>query len=145
MRVFDLDKEDRWEWKEGEKLGYTVKSAYLRLRGDIVGENGTVYKIFWVSKVVPIALVMAWRVLENKLATKANLVRRGITVVSSICSLCGVEEETSSHLFFECKFAWLLWNHCCVWLGVQGVFHNVSLLNYSQFRLSSAPVSVDEV
>jgi len=30
---FDLDKEDRWEWKEGEKLGYTIKSTYLRLRG----------------------------------------------------------------------------------------------------------------
>ena len=28
---FDLDKEDRWELKEGEKLGYTVKSPYLRL------------------------------------------------------------------------------------------------------------------
>jgi len=30
---FDLDKEDRWEWKEGEKLGYTVKSAYLPSKG----------------------------------------------------------------------------------------------------------------
>jgi len=97
---FDLDKEDRWEWKEGEKLGYTVKSANLRLRGDKVGENGTVYKKFWGSKVVPTALVTTWRVLENKLATKANLVRRAITVTSSICSLCEVEEKTSSHLFF---------------------------------------------
>jgi len=98
---FDLDKEDRWDWKEGEKLGYTVESAYLRLRGDKVGENGTIYIKFWVSKVVPTALVTVWKVLENKLVTKANLVRRGITVASSICSLCGVEEETSTHLFFE--------------------------------------------
>ena len=120
---FDLDKEDRWVWKEGEELGYTVKSPYLRLREDEVGENGTMFKKFWKSKVVPAALVTAWRVLENKLATKANLKRRGITVASSTCSLCGVEEETSTtHLFFECRVAWLLWNHCCAWLGVQRVF-----------------------
>ena len=38
---------------------------------------------FWKGKVVPSAQVTAWRVLENKLATKANLEKRGITVVSS--------------------------------------------------------------
>ena len=31
---FNLDKEDRWVWKEGEEFRYTVKSAYLRLRGN---------------------------------------------------------------------------------------------------------------
>ncbi|XP_068466471.1 uncharacterized protein [Phaseolus vulgaris] len=70
---FDLDKEDRWEWKEGEKLGYMVKSAYLPSKGGKVGENGTVYKKF------------------------------------------------------------------------RGVFHNVPLLNFSQFRMSSAPTLMDEV
>ena len=136
-----MDKEDRWIWKEGEEFGYTVKSAYLRLREDGVGENGTVCKNFWKSKVVPTALVMTWRVLENKLATKANLERREIIVASSTCSLCGVEEETNTHLFFECIFAWLLWNHCYAWLGVLSVFHNVPLLNFSQFT----PDSVNEI
>ena len=91
---FDLDKEDRWVLKEGEEFGYTVKSAYLRLREDGVGENGMVFKKFWKSKVVPTTLVTTWRVLENKLATKANLERRRIIVASSTCSLCGVEEIT---------------------------------------------------
>ena len=31
---FDLDKEDRWVWKEGEEFRYTVKLVYLRLCGD---------------------------------------------------------------------------------------------------------------
>ena len=75
--------------------------------------------------------VVVLEVLENKLATKANLERRGITVASSICSLCGVEEETSTHLIFDCRVTWLLWNHCCVWLGVQSMFHNVPLLNFA--------------
>ncbi|XP_068492296.1 uncharacterized protein [Phaseolus vulgaris] len=100
---------------------------------------------FWKCKVVPSAHVTAWRVLENKLATKANLEKRGITVVSSLYSLCGVEEESHTHMFFECSFAWRVWNLCCAWLGVQTVFHNVPLLNFSQFRLSNESVSVNEV
>jgi len=128
---FDLDKEDRWIWKEGEELRYTVKSAYFRLREVRVGENGMVFKKFWKSKFVPTDLVTAWRVLENKLATKANLERREIIAANSMCSLYGVKEETCTHLFFECRFAWLLWNHCSAWLGVLSVFHNVPLLSFS--------------
>jgi len=79
------------------------------------------------------------------LGTKANLKRREITVASSTCSLCGVEEETRTYLFFECKVAWLLWNHYCAWLGVHSVFHNIPLLNFSQFRMSNSPASVNEV
>ena len=69
---------------------------------------GGCLNFFLNGKVVPTTLVTAWRVFENKLATKANLERREIIVASSTCSLCGVEEETCTHLFFECKFAWLL-------------------------------------
>ena len=111
-----------------EELGYTVKSGYLRLKGGSEGENDTVFKKLWKSKV---AQVTAWRVLVNKLVTKANLEKRGITVKSCMCSLCGVVEETSTHLFFECKFSWVLWNQCCVWLGVQSASHNDPLLNLS--------------
>jgi len=44
---FDLDKEGRWVWKEGERFGYTVKLAYLRLREVGVGENGRMFKFFF--------------------------------------------------------------------------------------------------
>jgi len=84
-------------------------------------------------------------VLVNTLATKANLEKREITVEGSMCSLCGVVEETSTHLFFECRFVWVLWNQCCVWLGVQNVLHNDPLLNFSQFRMCNASASVNEV
>jgi len=50
-----------------------------------------------MSKVVSIALVMAWRVLKNKLATKVNLERCEMTIASFMCSLCRVKEETSTY------------------------------------------------
>ena len=36
----------------------------------------------WKLKAQPSALFTAWRVLEDKIATKANLVRREISMVS---------------------------------------------------------------
>jgi len=92
--------------------------------------------------VQPFALDTAWRVLENKTATRVNLEKREIVVDSPLCSFCGVEEESCRHLFFECRFAWLVWSHCFEWIGVQFVSHNVPLLNFSQFRLNNAPVDV---
>jgi len=46
------------------------------------------------------AQIMAWRVLSKAIATKDNILRRNISPVCDRCPLCGVEEETVSHLFF---------------------------------------------
>ena len=44
----NLEKEDRWEWKEGEEVGYSVKTRYLRLGGASRGEREGVYKVLEV-------------------------------------------------------------------------------------------------
>jgi len=41
-------------------------------------------------KVLPLAHVTAWRVLENKIVAKVNLVRHGVVVGNISCCLYGV-------------------------------------------------------
>jgi len=141
----DLEKEDSWVWKDGEGLSYTVNSAYNRLRRGREGENAIVFKQLWRCKALPSALVTAWRVLENKLATRVNLEKRGIAVESPLCSLCRVEVESNNHLCFECRFVWLVWSRCFAWLGVQFVSHNDPMLNFSQFRLCNVSALASEM
>jgi len=62
VESLNLEKEDRWVWKEEEVFGYKVKSVYHRIRGDSAGENVALFKKFWKVKVVPSAIVTAWRV-----------------------------------------------------------------------------------
>jgi len=50
--------------------------------------------------------------MENKITTRVNLEKRGIVLDSPLCSFCRVEEESNRYLFFECRFAWLVWSHC---------------------------------
>ena len=103
------------------------------------------YEKFWKTKVFPSAQVTAWRVLENKLATKCNLVRRGVEFESYLCIMCRVEEEFNRHLFFDCKITWLVWSQCYTWLGVASVNHYDFYFHFLQFRMCKPSETVNVV
>jgi len=88
----DLGEVDSWGWKVGGCQTFTVNSAYVQLRRDRVGEIFPVYSMLWRCNALPSALYTAWRVMENKIATRVSLVRRGVVVENSFCCLCGKEE-----------------------------------------------------
>ncbi|KAD6794467.1 hypothetical protein E3N88_05363 [Mikania micrantha] len=52
----------------------------------------------------------AWRLLHNRLATKDNLVLRGLLGGSNVCSMCGALEESAIHLFTACPVANMVWS-----------------------------------
>ena len=108
------------------------------------GEQFYVWK-FQKTKALPSTQVTAWRVLKNKLATKFNLVRRRVEYESILCILCGVEEESSRHLFFEYRLAWLVWSQCYAWLGAASVDHSDPYFHFLQFRMCKASETVNAV
>jgi len=61
---------------------------------------GNLFAEFWTLKTLPSTQFTTWRVLSNAIATKDNLLRRGISMVCDRYPICGVEEETVRHLFF---------------------------------------------
>jgi len=103
-----------------------------------------VYSRLWRCKALPYALLTAWRVLEDKIVTTVNLERRGIVVDNPLCCLCGMEVESHCHLFFVCRFAWLVWCLCFEWLGVSFVIHYDPVSNFFQFGMCNAPGQVIE-
>ena len=88
-----------------EKLSYTVNSTNNCLRTRDEGANSTLYETFWSIKALPSTLTTAWRVLNGKLPMRANLERRGLILKSNRCAMCGEDEESGSHVFFECRVA----------------------------------------
>jgi len=92
---------------------------------------------------LPSAHVTSWRVIENKIATKVNMERRGVQVESNLCCLCRVSEESTSHLFFGCRVAWLAWNLCYTWLGVSSVNLLSPGSHFEQFKILDATTSVN--
>ena len=122
-----LGEEDRWVWKgRGDQL-FSVNSAYSLVRRDCEAYLSPIFRKLWSCKAVPSALFTVWRVMENKIATRVNLKRRRVMLESYLCCLCGKEEESYRHLFFDCFFAWRVWCFCFKWLGVSFVYHNCLL------------------
>jgi len=90
-----------------------------------------------------ILIVVFTRVIENKVASKVNLERRGIQIESNLCNLCRLSEESTKHLFFGCRVAWLIWNLCYDWLGMNLVDLIVPGSYFEHFKIFDAPNSVN--
>jgi len=95
--------DDKWVCNDGDSVKYSVNSAYGFLKDLLEGDSSSLYNYFLKIKALPSAHITAWRVLQNKIATKINLARRGVAVDSTICCFCREKEEITNHLFFECR------------------------------------------
>ena len=125
-----------WVLKYNDTSEYTVKSAYKILKEEAQGDIVAMYESFWRINAQPLSYFTAWRVMEDKISTKANLERRGISIGSNICCLCEEDEETTSHLFCSCRVAWLMWSKCYEWVGLASTNHWEPNMHFIDFKLS---------
>ena len=51
----------------------------------------------------------------------------------TLCTLCGREEESTSHILISCKVSIVIWNMCNRWLGISWVYHNELVNHFEQF------------
>ncbi|GJR86500.1 RNA-directed DNA polymerase, eukaryota [Tanacetum coccineum] len=76
------------------------------------------HSLRWI-KYIPIKVnIFAWRARQDCLPTRVNLIRRGITIESSLCPVCSVCEEDVCHIFFRCDLAQLVLRRICRWWGL---------------------------
>ncbi|XP_058733418.1 uncharacterized protein LOC131605034 [Vicia villosa] len=76
-------------------------------------------KVMWELNLPPKIKVFAWRFFIDRLPTIDQLLKRGVANVSSPdCVMCGSSFESSSHLFFTCQEAKIIWKHVFIWLGI---------------------------
>jgi len=80
-----VDKDDSWVWKDDATTVYTVKFAYDVLKEDAQVNEKDLFQSFWRIKAQPSSHLTTWRVLEDKIVSKANLARRGVCVTDNIC------------------------------------------------------------
>ncbi|XP_058750086.1 uncharacterized protein LOC131623077 [Vicia villosa] len=115
--------DDSFVWWRNSS-GFSVRAAYSmilegKLRGSNIDDNLLkALSGLWKTKIPSKFLIFGWRLLLNRLPTKVNLARRKILVYLSLllCPFCGLEEETSEHLFASCSVSLHWWNLLCVWL-----------------------------
>jgi len=119
-----LKQSDRLIWF-GYKSGcFSVRSAYhleMHRRAQLLreswrlGEKHGLWKLLWQIEAPAVLKNFAWKVGNNLLPTKANLVSKHIEKDSQ-CPLCLSNDETICHILWECPSSVAVWQECSRWI-----------------------------
>nr|KYP53060.1 hypothetical protein KK1_025062 [Cajanus cajan] len=125
---------DSWRWKADSDGKYSVKSAYHVIVNDSLFAEIPLHRFIWCRLVPYKVSCFVWRVLLDRFPSKFNLVKRHVLINSdSSCVWCQYRMETSSHLFFECYFAYHVWMLSLEWCGFTSVLLNSFIAHFDQF------------
>ncbi|XP_074265465.1 uncharacterized protein LOC141587900 [Silene latifolia] len=89
----------KWEVQQD---GYTPAGCYNWFKGN--WPCVTWYKVIWNGWAIPKHQFLGWLIAHEALNTVARLKSFGLDIEDK-CYLCGVDEETAGHLFFECTYS----------------------------------------
>ncbi|XP_058762860.1 uncharacterized protein LOC131636242 [Vicia villosa] len=114
---------DTFSWSINADKEFTVASISFVVNNSksVVWDSLLIkwLKAMWDLKLPPKIKLFAWRFFIDRLPTKDQLLKRGVSNVSNpICDFCGNLLESSSHLFFLYQEVKEIWNHIFVWLGI---------------------------
>jgi hypothetical protein len=126
---------DKWVWLLVPVGGYSVRGAYDLLTNGDTPRMDTPMDLVWHHQVPLKVSVFAWRIIRDRLPTKANLVVRGVipTEATYCVSGCG-HVETVEHLFLSCSTFASLWQQVRDWIGFVGVDSNNISDHLVQFK-----------
>ena len=121
---------DRLIWAYTARGLFTVNSAYkvaLSLSSHAspcTSSNAPNHTYYW-STIWGLSLpnkikTFAWKASRNILPTKTDLCHRGV-LDEALCEACGLSEETSGHLFWDCTVAREIWEASGLPLDVRGI------------------------
>jgi len=114
--------------------GYSVRGTYRFLTTRAEPATKNVINNVWHKLVPSKVSLFAWRLLQDRIPTKSNLVRRHILQPNDNLRVGGCcDTETSYHLFIGCALFGNVWNLVCQWLGIYLVFPESIKEHYLQF------------
>lgn len=130
---------DSWVWKADPSGNYSTKSAYDILLEAKRGEtdDGPFVEL-WKLRIPPKAATFAWRLIRDRLPTKANLRRRQVELTDSRCPLCNNMEENAAHLFFNCSKTIPLWWESLSWVKTKAAFPHNPKEHFRQHTIGNA-------
>ncbi|KAJ0588212.1 putative reverse transcriptase zinc-binding domain-containing protein [Helianthus annuus] len=110
----------KWKWMGGDTGVFTVKVIKKMMDTDRGG--GTRVEFKWCKWVTLKCNIMLWRANLDRLATRVNLRRRNVIILSDLCLMCEEIEETMEHLFTACMFANRVWISFSSWFKIPSLF-----------------------
>jgi len=126
--------EDRWLWNLESSHVFYVRSAYNLLTSQPQAGTPVDTKLFWHKDIPLKVVIFVWHLFRNRLATRDNLLRRGVINNDSQLRVGGCGSlQTTSHLFSHCSIFGMVWHFIDRWLGIFAVAPHCVEDRFSQF------------
>lgn len=112
-----VDKKDEMIWWMDKKGLFTVKSAYFlaqQLSNKTEASTSNTnhldkdWRKFWKLKAIPKAKIGVWKMINDSIPSKMNIIKKGIQI-NPLCSFCRSFEESTKHILWECKVVKSIW------------------------------------
>ncbi|XP_058752383.1 uncharacterized protein LOC131625548 [Vicia villosa] len=104
---------------------FTVSSCYANCNQPVEDNAlGAVTKlglsVVWGAHIPSKVKIFGWRLLQNRLATRKQLLRRGIITRhnEAVCVFCLMQEEDLTHIMLNCPKLKSFWRKIHIWLNV---------------------------
>jgi len=123
--VLQANVTDKWRWLLDPIHGYSVRDAYGYITNSGDQRDSNHVDDVWHRYILVKVSLFVWRLLQNRLPTRDNLVRRNIFQhMDSLCIVGCDVVESATHLFLDCGTSNHLWTQVRNWLGISTVFPN---------------------
>ncbi|XP_022001679.1 uncharacterized protein LOC110899108 [Helianthus annuus] len=111
---------DNWKWKDTKDGLFKVSSAKRLMSNDTSGTCRSMVK--WKGWTPLKCKILVWRALLNRVPTVVELIKRGVNILDTACSLCHSDLETALHLFTGCIFSHEVWFRIERWCRLNHTF-----------------------
>ncbi|GAU50918.1 hypothetical protein TSUD_191340 [Trifolium subterraneum] len=129
---------DSWSWQPDSVDGYTVCGAYQLLTGQDMAPLDDAAGLIWHTQVPLKVFILAWRLLRDRLPTKANLISRGILPVEDhLCVFACGAVESAQQVFLSYSSSGSLWSLTRSWIGSSLVTTQTLSDYFVQFTISA--------
>ncbi|XP_021991090.1 uncharacterized protein LOC110887832 [Helianthus annuus] len=109
-----------WKWRNNSEELFSVKQVRQDIEGSMEVSSNSVSGFDWLScPPPPKTNFLLWRALLGKIASREGLARRGAPMSDVSCPRCGMEAETSDHIFFNCLWARCIWWNVLAWVRIK--------------------------
>ncbi|XP_035842240.1 uncharacterized protein LOC118488917 [Helianthus annuus] len=108
-----------WKWRSSSDDNFSVKQVRSDLEDNLGADSGCILGFDWISWAPPKANHLLWRATRIKIASNVGLACRGITFADVSCPRCGLGEEDSDHIFFNCLWEKNIWWNIFSWIWIR--------------------------
>jgi hypothetical protein len=108
-KIWFSEEEDQLRWGRTDGGEFSLKEARHYIAGQAQRDMEPHWERLWSYPQWTKIKIFKWLVLQKKILTWENLVKRGFHGPSR-CHLCEGQEETTDHLLDECTYATEIWD-----------------------------------